>query len=761
VDWDTLPLPTIALQHPAQKVAVIGSGPAGLSAAYFLARLGYPVTVFEALAVAGGMLRSGIPDYRLPPAILDREIRYMQRLGVDIKLGSPIGDALSVDELFHSGFKAVFAATGTHADARLGVPGEDAAGVVPAIGFLRQVNLEGTAPVGADLLVIGGGAVAMDAARTARRLGAARVRVVCLEQRADMPAWPAEVQAALDEGVEIHNGWGPRELIVQDGKVAGARLERCSRVLNDASAFAPEYDPTVRSEQSADMVIVAIGQRPDSSWARGSKDLPVDARGYIEADPRTFATRKRGFFAGGEVHSGPSVVVRAVANGHEAAISMDRWLRGEDVLGHRPLGPQGKTWNPIGEGTLRAPRARMAELERHQRGGFEEIELGFTAEQAAAEARRCVDCGTCSECMRCVASCKAQAIDHSQKDELVELDVGAIIMATGFATMDPSALKQYGYADYPNVLTNLEFERLCNATGPTSGKVLLRDPSDRRRFLAPPKSVAILHCIGSRDRNFHAYCSRTCCMVALKYAHLIKDRVGHNAEVFNFYIDMRCVGKGYEEFYERVQTEGVRMIRGKAARITDQREGDEPEGKLVVIAEDTLAQRLLRVPVDMAILCTAMEPRSDAQETARIFGLTTGNDGFFLEEHPKLEPVSTCTAGIFVAGACQGPKDIPDSVAQAKAAASMAQALITRGEVEASPVISEIDPDLCIGCRICIGLCPYASIDFDARHHLSVVNGAVCKGCGSCAAHCPSGAAKVRHFTDQQIFNEIEGLLLV
>jgi len=306
----------------------------------------------------------------------------------------------------------------------------------------------------------------------------------------------------------------------------------------------------------------------------------------------------------------------------------------------------------------------------------------------------------------------------------------------------------------------LEFERLSNATGPTAGALLMRDPENRYHFTSPPSSVAILHCIGSRDVNHHEYCSRTCCMYALKYAHLLKDKVGHDVLVYNFYIDMRCFGKGYEEFYRRIQGEGVRMVRGKATRVTDEAESPEEEGKLVVEAEDTLTGKLLRVPVDMVVLCTAMEPRKDTVDVARTFGISIGGDGFFLEEHPKLEPVSTATAGVFLAGACQGPKDIPDTVAQAKAAASMAQALTSLGRVEVQPMVSSIDEDICVGCKVCIGLCPYSAIEFDDRRGISVVNDAVCKGCGSCAGYCPSGAAKIRHFTDRQIFGEIEGLLV-
>jgi len=359
----------------------------------------------------------------------------------------------------------------------------------------------------------------------------------------------------------------------------------------------------------------------------------------------------------------------------------------------------------------------------------------------------------------CVSKCEAKAIRHDMEDEVVEVDVGSIIVATGFDVLDPTSMTRFGYGKHPNVFTNLEFERLSNATGPTGGKIMLRDAACRTKFSGQPESVAILHCIGSRDRNYHEYCSRTCCMYALKYAHLVKDKVGHHAKVYNFYIDMRCFGDGYEEFMRRVQGEGVRFIRGKASRVTDHAETPEEEGHLVVVAEDTLVGEVLRVPVDMVVLCTAMEPRADAQEVARVLGLSTKGNGFFLEEHPKLEPVSTPTTGVFLAGACQSPKDIPDTVAQAKGAAAEALALSARGSVTVSPMISHIDPDICVGCRVCIDLCPYSAIEFDERHGISVVNEAVCKGCGSCAAYCPSGAAGIRNFTPGQVFAEIDGLL--
>jgi heterodisulfide reductase subunit A len=340
-------------------------------------------------------------------------------------------------------------------------------------------------------------------------------------------------------------------------------------------------------------------------------------------------------------------------------------------------------------------------------------------------------------------------------DKKETIDVGSIIIATGFDPMNPAKMTQYGYGKYRNVFTNIEFERLSNATGPTSGKLRKRDLKDPLKFTDAPKSVAILHCIGSRDQNYHEYCSRTCCMYALKYAHLLKDKCGHDTEIYNFYIDMRCFGKGYEEFYKKVQAEGVKMIRGKAGSITE-----DENGILTVKGEDTLSNRLIEIKVEMVILCTAMEARPDAPDVMRKFGIGIGSDGFFQEEHPKLAPISTPTSGVFLAGTCQGPKDIPDTVAQAKGAAGECLALSSAGVVEIPPMISSIDPDICVGCQLCVGLCAYSAIEFNPYAGISEVNSAICKGCGACAGACPSGAPKVKHFTDKQIFAEIDGILL-
>ncbi len=351
-----------------------------------------------------------------------------------------------------------------------------------------------------------------------------------------------------------------------------------------------------------------------------------------------------------------------------------------------------------------------------------------------------------------IAGCETGAINFDQKDEILEVDVGNIIVATGFQQFDPSVIYQYGYGRLPNVVTGLQFERISNASGPTNGEILLASGKK-------PEAVAILHCVGSRDANYHKYCSRVCCMYSLKYSHLLREKLP-DADVYQLYIDMRCAGSGYEEFYERLQEEGVNFIRGRAGEITDTAESPEEKDKLIVLVEDTLVRRKRRLPVDMVILSCALEPRADTEKMARTFGLSRKADGFFLEKHPKLDPVATMTDGVFVVGCCQSPKDIPDTVAQASAAAARALALISKGKVEIEAATAVIDEEHCAGCKVCIELCPFKAISYDETKKVSRVNEAVCKGCGVCVAACPSGAIKGKHFTDEQIMSEIEGVLV-
>ncbi len=360
--------------------------------------------------------------------------------------------------------------------------------------------------------------------------------------------------------------------------------------------------------------------------------------------------------------------------------------------------------------------------------------------------------GTCKDF--CVEACgDRDAIDFTQEAEYIDIDVGTIVLATGFDTFDPARIPYYGYGKYPNVYTSLELERLVNASGPTGGDVRLPDGRI-------PERVAIVHCVGSRDEHYQRWCSRVCCMYSLKLAHLVKEKTG--GEVYNFYIDMRAPGKSMEEFYNRVSTEGVHLVRGRVADIAP--ESLEPPsngriGRVVVQAEDTLIGRIRKIPVDMVILSVGMQPQEDAENIRRMFNISCSTGGFFLERHPKLAPVSTFTDGVFLAGTCQGPKDIPDTVAQAGAAASEALALIDRGYYELEPNTAYVLEEQCSGCKSCIQQCPYTAISFDAEKSKASINEALCKGCGTCVASCPSASIRQHLFEDEEIFREIHGLL--
>ncbi|MBL8055839.1 MAG: CoB--CoM heterodisulfide reductase iron-sulfur subunit A family protein [Anaerolineales bacterium] len=358
--------------------------------------------------------------------------------------------------------------------------------------------------------------------------------------------------------------------------------------------------------------------------------------------------------------------------------------------------------------------------------------------------------GTCRACEKL---CPTNAIDFSQKDELLTVEVGNIILATGYDLFDARRIPQYGYGRLANVFTSLEFERLTNAAGPTNGAIVLRDGQ------TTPKTVGIIHCVGSRDRNYNNYCSAICCMQSVKFAHLVKERTG--AQVYNFYIDMRTTAKAYDEFYQRVLEEGTLFVRGRVAEVTDAARQPGEEGQLIIQVEDTLAGRQRRIPVDMVILSAALEPRRDAKATAQRFGLSCSADGWMIEKHPKLDPVATMTEGIFAAGCVTGPKDIPNTVAQGAAAAARVLGMIQRREIELEPIKASVNQEQCSGCRICNNLCPFNAILFHEDRMVSEINPALCQGCGTCVAACPAGAISGTGFSNEQILSQIDGLLML
>jgi heterodisulfide reductase subunit A2 len=327
------------------------------------------------------------------------------------------------------------------------------------------------------------------------------------------------------------------------------------------------------------------------------------------------------------------------------------------------------------------------------------------------------------------------------------VDVGSVVVATGYQTFDAARMANYGYGRLPNVITSHELEKMLR-----EGRVETKEGK-------PPQYVAIIHCVGSRSLEFHAYCSRVCCMTALKYAHEIKSSVP-GVYVSDVYVDMHAFGKGHEDLYRRTSEANTLFLmyeKGDYPVIQKAPSGDECE--MLILVNEMLSGETIEIPADLVVLMVGMEARADCREVARMVNISCDRDGWFIESHPKLDPVATTTDGIYIAGACQAPKDIPDTVAQARAAAARIMARIAHGTIEVDAVYAEIDEDRCSGCRICNALCPYVAIEFDDEKHRSRVISALCKACGACVAACPSSAITARGFTDQQIFAQIEGVL--
>jgi heterodisulfide reductase subunit A-like polyferredoxin len=646
----------------AKKVAVIGAGPAGLTAAADLADRGVAVTVYEASPAAGGMLRWGIPEYRLPKNILDHEVELIRRKGVNFLYNTRIGGDISIDRIRGEN-DAVFLSVGTQNSRKLGVEGEDKAGVSYGVEFLRQAAGQDKPSLKGKVVVIGGGNVAVDCARTALRLGAKHVAMVCLEQREEMPALPEEVAATLEEGIAVKNGWGPRR-VLGNGAVSGIELKRCARVYDEKGRFSPAYDDNDRTSLEADTIIVAIGQALDKECTIDS-GLTVD-RGCIKTDPATLETSVKGIFAGGDAVSGPASVIQAVAAGKRAAESIARYLNGADMREDRfesTIRPVPQELLPATKGKEKKPRAVAGSLAAAERvDNFKEVEGGFSEEAALAEAERCLNCALCSECLQCVTACEQSAIDHCMKDRTVELDIGAVILTPGFTEFAAEKKGEFGFGRYPNVLTSVQFERMLSASGPFEGRVIR--PSDSK----PARRVAWIQCVGSRDtRCGNEYCSSVCCMVSTKQALVAADHLpGLEAAVF--YMDIRAYGKDFDQYYERAKQQGVSYIKGIPSRVL-QVPGSK-DLKLQFLDGGKLSQR----EFDLVVLSVGMEPGLTATAAAQQLGIELNEYGFCATD--RLLPLATSRAGVFTAGSFQEPKDIPETVTQASAAASMAMELL-------------------------------------------------------------------------------------
>ncbi len=657
------------------KVAIIGAGPAGLTAAYDLARQGYQPVVFEALPKTGGMLRYGIPQYRLPDDVLDYEVDVIERAGVEIKIGVAFGASKSVSKgggltlqsLKKEGFRAVFLAAGTQKSRKLFIEGEDLEGVLPALDFLRTANngKSSAAVKGKVVAVIGGGNTAIDSVRTARRLGAKEALLIYRRTKAEMPAQSEEVEAAEEEGIKLHFLLAPQKIVGKSGKVNELVCSRMRLGPPDASDRRRPIPVPGQSETiPVDVIISALGQEVDSEFidAEGGKIDMV--KGLIKADPLTLETSVPGVFAGGDVAGAGGYVVHAIAHGHAAAESIDRYLNKKDLR-------EGRT----AEQALAAPmpeefhekkaRVPIPMLDAAGRvGSFAEVELAFSEEQAVEEAGRCLNCGVCCECLQCVAHCEADAIDHTQKDQELELKVGAILVAAGCEKYDPRAMYHLGYGKYPDVVTSIQFERILSASGPFGGHI--QRPSDG----ALPRKVAFIQCVGSRDPvagNDH--CSSVCCMYAIKEAVIAKEHE-HEIEPNIFYMDIRAHGKDFDRYVERAKNEyGIKFTRARVAGVVR----DETTGKLLVEYEDE-ADRVAHEEFDLVVLSIGFQAGDSLRELGRNLGLPLNRQGFIATE--AFNPVETKVPGIFVCGPAQEPKDIPETVMQASAGAAAAAEIL-------------------------------------------------------------------------------------
>jgi heterodisulfide reductase subunit A-like polyferredoxin len=651
-----------------ERIAIVGAGPAGLTAAQDLVRLGYGVTIFEALPVAGGMLRVGVPEYRLPADLIQREVDDILDLGVELKLNTRIED---LQALVDQGYDAIFLAVGAHEGIRLDIPGADLAGTMISIGFLRDVRLGRPVELGKRVSVIGGGDVAIDAARTALRVGAEEVTIIYRRSEPEMPCRREELQGARQEGIRFELLTNPIR-ILDDGHGRATGME-CIRMElgspDESGRRRPVPVPGTEHVIPTDTVIFAIGQAAGLSFIPEDSQVGTTSWGTIVADPETLACARPGVFAGGDAISGTAFVVDAVAHGHRAAASIHRYLSGEELP---PLKPP----LPVVEMAPAEAEARMHELElargerlgmpalpvAERRATFEEVELGYTEEMAQAEAARCLQCGVCSECLACVYACQAGAVNHEDVEQSREISVGAVVLAPGFEAYDARLSQEWGLGRYPNVVTSLQFERLLSASGPTEGHV--KRPSDGER----PSKIAFVQCVGSRDTQ-HDYCSSVCCMYATKEAIMACEHEP-DTQVHVFMMDMRAFGKGYLEYYRQAQQRyGIKYTYCRVSALKE-----EPSSKNLIIRYYDEEGIFHEASFDLVVLSVGMVMSAEAKKLGHSLGVELDEHGFC--RTLGYRPLETSRPGIFACGPFVGPKDIPETVVEASAAASQAENLL-------------------------------------------------------------------------------------
>jgi len=652
----------------APKIAVIGAGPSGLTAAQDLADRGYAVTVYEASPAAGGMLRWGIPDYRLPVHILDYEVELIRRKGVTFVYNCRIGKDIFFEKLRNE-YRAVFVGIGAQQNTPMRIKGDDLEGVVSGLDFLYRASSADNKPrLKGHVIVVGGGDVAMDAACSAIRLGAQKVSIVYRRSAKELPALKAEVHHALAEGVNFEFLTSPVEFINNhNGKLGKVKCLRMK--LGDPDESGRRRPIPVEGsefEMNADLVILAIGSQPDKSLSESTPNLKVNQWGNIIAD-KNCITEVPGIFAGGDIVTGPATVIEAVAAGKRAAESIDRYIRNfppESPRFEDTVKPVPAEVLPSGKDVAKRSRAIAQELAVPQRiKDFSEIEMSFDEAEAIAECERCLNCAICSECGECVEACEKKAVDHGMEEKIIELDVGSVILAPGFQEFQAQGKGEFGFGRYANVLTSVQFERMLSAAGPFQGHILR--PSDRREA----KRIAFIQCVGSRDSRCHnEYCSSICCMAATKQAMIAGEHV-NGLEATIFYMDIRAFGKDFDQYYERAKKQdGIAYIKSIPSRIIEM--PSTKDLRLRFITEDGIDEK----EFDLVVLSVGLDPKKSVSETIARLGIDLNEYGFCKTD--RFFPLETSRPGIFVAGVFQEPKDIPETVTQASAAASMSMELL-------------------------------------------------------------------------------------
>ena len=674
IHYDKFDGPGIDIPEPnGHKVAIVGTGPAGLTAAWQLARKGYAVKMFEAAPKAGGFLRLAIPAYRLPSEVVEQDIANVTALGVEIATSAPVQD---LDTLHEQGYEAVLLATGTPLSTKLGVPGDELDGVLSGVAFLRAVKLgEGVDLSDQRVVVIGGGNVAMDTARTARRLGAREVTVVYRRTRSEMPAHHVEADDTEKEGVRFVFQAAP-VAVLDDGRGA-ARGLRCSRMAPAKAGASgrsrPEPVPGSEFEIACDVIIGAIGMAPDTDGF--SAQVRTNPNGTLAVDPETLQSGAAWLFAAGDVVSGASDITRATGQGQRAAHMIDRWIRGLQLDGfdlRLPVVDKDQVLARQKAYRLAVP-LDPSEVLSAAPTDFREVELPMTEAEAHRGAGLCLDCGVCSECGECVDACPVDdCIDLRARDQVLDVEVGAVVVATGFKLFAADLKPEYGYGTFKNVISGTQMDRLLAPTRPFN--TILR-PGDGKI----PERIAYVLCTGSRDETVgNPLCSRFCCMYSIKQNQLIMGALPI-ADVTVHYMDIRAPGKRYDEFYEQAKAMGANYVKGRVARITEKENGD-----LVLRYEDIEhGGGLVEAEYDLVVLAVGVQPNSDAQALFPEGDLAVDEFRYVAETDEDANPGQTSIPGVYVAGAASGAKDIADSILHAGSTVAQVAAYLESAKVPA------------------------------------------------------------------------------